>query len=104
MALKLARRQSLCLKASHSTICAQRGLLEKSIEIGRVGEMNLVTDTNRKNQDAQETLERKILDEWDWTGVPESVRGDFAEDYYDIDPDLRPAWVDRLPNRPKRIC
>lgn len=65
-------------------------------------EMHLMTEPNEENVVSQIAQEQKVLDGWNWTGIPEWARGHFADEYYDIDIDMRPMWMDRLPSRPNR--
>ncbi len=40
-------------------------------------------------------------DEFSGDAIPTEMKEVFRDDSIDIDEDMRPAWVDKLPNRPK---
>ena len=42
-------------------------------------------------------------DEFSGDAIPPEMKGAYRDDFLDIDEDMRPVWVDKLPNRPKNL-
>lgn len=42
-------------------------------------------------------------EEFSGDAIPPEMQGAYRDDIIDIDEDSRPVWVDKLPNRPKKI-